>query len=136
MKFPYIKVPTTDPRKPWLSRSIIPVIISTQEKNVRVDALIDSGADCCLFNYELGKRLGLEVEKGQVRQLSGIEGIQTITWFHKIILQIVGSNDKVLIEAGFTKSPGVFAILGQEGFFDAFRIKFERDRGIIEISAI
>lgn len=31
---------------------------------------------------------------------------------------------------------GVMAILGQDGFFDAFRIKFERDHGIVEINPV
>jgi hypothetical protein len=38
------------------------------------------------------------------------------------------------IEAGFVDSPSVSAILGQEGFFDAFKIKFEKDHNIIEIT--
>lgn len=38
--------------------------------------------------------------------------------------------------AGFVDSNGVAAILGQEGFFNEFRIKFERDRGIIEINPV
>jgi hypothetical protein len=38
------------------------------------------------------------------------------------------------IEAGFVDSPAADAILGQEGFFDAFKIKFEKDHNIIEIT--
>jgi len=136
MKLPYVKIPSADPRKPWIIRPIIPVIISSQQKSVRIDALIDSGADRCFFHYELGRRLGLEVEKGYLGYVSGIEGLRSPVWIHNIRLQIVGSDEQILVEAGFTKSAGIFAILGQEGFFDAYRIKFERDRGIIEIVPI
>lgn len=55
MKFPYLKIPSVDPRKPWIIRPIIPLIISSQQKSVRTDALIDSGADRCLFNLEIGE---------------------------------------------------------------------------------
>lgn len=136
MKLPYLKIPSADPQKPWITRPIIPVIISSQQKSVRIDALIDSGADRCFFHYELGKRLGLEVEKGRFEYIGGIEGLRSPVWIHNITLQIVGSDKQILIDVGFTKSAGVFAILGQEGFFDAHRIKFERDRGIIEITPV
>jgi len=135
MKFPYLKIPSADPQKPWIIRPIIPVIISSQQKSVRIDALIDSGAARCFFHYELGKRLGLEVEKGRLEYISGIEGLRSEVWTHSITLQIVGSDKQILIKAGFTKSAGVFAILGQEGFFDAYRVRFERDRGVIEITS-
>jgi len=36
----------------------------------------------------------------------------------------------------YLNSSGVAAILGQEGFFDAFRIKFERDHGIVEVTFV
>jgi len=133
MKFPYLKIPGIDPRKPWISRPIIPVIISHKDKSIRVNALIDSGADLCFFHYELGKRLGLNIEKGRLEDITGIEGIRTPVWIHNITFQIVGSDHQIFMPVGFTKSPGVFAILGQEGFFDAFRIKFERDHNVVEI---
>lgn len=44
-------------------------------------------------------------------------------------------NSEIEIIAGFVSSSGVAAILGQDGFFDAFRIKFERDHNIIEINS-
>ena len=45
-------------------------------------------------------------------------------------------SEEVEITAGFINSSGVVAILGQDGFFDAFRIKFERDHGIVEITPV
>jgi hypothetical protein len=70
----------------------------------------------------------LEREKGRLEHIiSGIEGLRSPVWIHNITLQIIGSDEKILVEAGFTKSTGVFAILGQEGFFDNYRVKFEKD---------
>lgn len=40
--------------------------------------------------------------------------------------------NKVL--AGFIESDAVDIILGQDGFFDRFRIKFEKDHNVFEIS--
>lgn len=97
---------------------------------------MDSGADKCLFNDALAEEIGLDLEKGEKEIFSGIEGGQTVAFLHKIQLQIVGMEEKIEITAGFAKTPGIFAILGREGFFDAFRIKFERDHNIIEINPV
>ena len=75
MKFRYIKFPTADPKRKWISRPIIPIQIEGPRGRWEGHALIDSGADRSLFSFE-------------------------------------------------------------EGFFDAYRIKFERDRGIIEITPV
>jgi len=56
-----------------------------------------------------------------------------VAYLHKIQLQIIGIEKRIEITTGFTDAPGVFAILGQDGFFDAFKIKFEKDHDIIEI---
>lgn len=90
----------------------------------------------CLFNIALGKEIGLDLEKGEKENFSGIEGKQIIAYMHRIQLQIAGIDEKIELTAGFTNVRGVFAILGQEGFFDTFRIKFERDHNIIEINPV
>jgi predicted aspartyl protease len=134
MKFPYIKTPQADPTKKWLSRPLIPVIIFGPKSNIEVLALIDSGADICLFNEQIGREIGLEIEKGKTEAFMGIEGGRLVAYIHKIKLQVVGIEKIIEIEAGFVDSPAVNAILGQEGFFDAFKIKFEKDHNIIEIT--
>lgn len=136
MKFPYFKTPREDPRKRWISRPIIPVTLFGPKGSINIDALIDSGADRCLFNSQIGKEIGLEIEKGEREIFSGIEGGKLLAYLHKIHLQIIGINKIIEIIAGFTDAPGVFAILGQEGFFDAFKIKFEKAHNTIEITPI
>lgn len=136
MKFPYLKIPREDSRKKWIARPIIPITLFGPKGSVNVDALIDSGADRCLFSAELGREIGLELEKGEKEIFSGIEGGEVEAFLHKIQLQIMGIEKKIEIIAGFTAAPGVFAILGQDGFFDAFRIKFEKDHNIIEITPV
>ena len=62
MRFSYLKIPRDDPRKKWISRPIIPITLFGPKGSVNVDALIDFGADRCLFNGELGREIGLEIE--------------------------------------------------------------------------
>jgi len=134
MKFPYLKIPAKEPGKKWISRPIIPVTLFGPKGSVTVDALIDSGADRCLFHTDLGREIGLELEKGEKEIFGGIEGGRIPAFRHKIQIQIVGMGEKIEVLAGFAAAPGIFAILGQEGFFDAFRIKFEKDYNVFEIT--
>lgn len=134
MKFPYFKIPHSNPSRKWISRPIIPVTLFGPKGSVNVHALLDSGADKCLFSNQYAEEIGLDLESGEEEIFSGIEGGQVKTYLHKIHLQIIGDSNKISVIVGFTDAPGVNAILGQEGFFDAFRVKFERDCDTIEIN--
>lgn len=140
MKFPYVRIPIRGPRRKWIARPIIPVVLSLggrqgfAVKSVIVDALIDSGADKSLFHADLAKEIGLKLEKGEREFFGGIEGGRFIAFIHRIQLQIVGMDARIEMAAGFTEAIGVSALLGQEGFFDTFRITFERSRNIIEVA--
>ena len=136
MKFSYIKIPSADPRKKWFSRPIISVMLIGPKGSVIVDALIDSGADKCLFHSDLAKEIGLDLQDGKQEMFSGITGKQIAAFEHKVYLQVLEIDKKIELFAGFVDVPGVFAILGQEGFFDNFRIKFEKDHNSIEIKPI
>jgi len=133
MKFAYLKIPKKDSREKWIGRPIIPISLFGPKGSIYIDALVDSGADRCLFDAQIGREIGLEIEKGKKEIFSGVEGGEVVAYLHKIKLQITGIDKIVEIEAGFTDAPGIFAILGQDGFFDAFRIRFEKDHDIIEI---
>ena len=134
MKFSYLKIPHSKPNKKWISRPIIPITLYGPKGSVNVHALLDSGADKCLFSDQFAEEIGLNLKNGEVETFSGIEGGRVQTHLHTIDIQIIGDSNKISVVAGFTDVPGVNAILGQEGFFDAFRIKFERDCDAIEIS--
>jgi hypothetical protein len=138
MKFKYIKIPTRDPSRKWIRRPIIPITLSARigviTQSVNIDALLDSGADKCLFNAEIGEALGLDVKSGATEYFGGVEGGRMETFIHQVKIQIRGMDLLVEMPVGFTYSRGVSAILGQDGFFDGFRITFERDRDIVEIT--
>lgn len=95
--------------------------------------LIDSGADRSLFNTQIAEKIGLNLNKVATEDFGGIEGGGIEAKLHKLRLQVIGMDNDIEIIAGFVESSGVAAILGQDGFFDAFRIKFERDNGTFEI---
>lgn len=106
----------------------------------RTLALIDSGADNCIFHAELGEQLGIDIKSGEYAEIGGIakdenEDPKIIQcWKHPIGLKVGGEVRN--IEAMF--SPDIadhgFAILGSIGFFDKFtsvRLDYNEDKIII-----
>ncbi len=134
MKFPYLKLPSFDPNFKWIARPYVPIKLTGPNEFWEGYGLIDSGADRSLFNTQIAEKIGLNLDKGQDENFGGIEGGNLKASLQKVKLQVIGINEEITIMAGFVNSSGVAAILGQEGFFDSFRIKFERDHGIVEIN--
>lgn len=97
-------------------------------------ALIDSGADYCLFNSQYAKVLGINLDKCSTKPFIGIGGLNEIT-VHMINLDLrIEHLEKINIPIGFIDSPSVNVLLGQIGFFDNNKIKFERDHFAFEIT--
>lgn len=132
MKFAYTKFPSTDPRKRWFSRPIVSVVLSNR-RSTSVVALVDSGADRSLFDNQVGEDIGLDVEKGEVEYFGGIGGSRLKAFVHSVRVQVVEMEQPIEIPVGFIENLGVSGILGQDGFFDVFRIKFEKDHDTLEI---
>ncbi len=138
MKFKYKSFPITTPsvafpdRKAIL-RPIIPVELFHNNKNVRTLALIDSGADFCIFNREIEELLGLDKEGGNCESFGGITGEKALAFFHK--LQISVGGIKFDTYCGFSDGINKFGhgILGQRGFFDLYKVAFNHQKGEIEI---
>lgn len=101
-----------------------------------VVALVDSGADSSLFHASIGTEIGLSPAQGIQAKFAGIEGGGLKAWLHKVSLEVLDMPGTIELTAGFTNAPGVSAILGQAGFFDRYRVAFEKDRDIFEIQPV
>ena len=60
MKYKYLVSLNRTPNKPHFRRPIVDVLIFGQKGSVPTIALLDSGADYCLFNIEFAKQIGLD----------------------------------------------------------------------------
>lgn len=136
MKFPYLKLPSVQTGLKWVSRPYIPIKLIGPKISWEGYTLIDSGADRSLVNIQIAQSLGLDLTNSPSENFGGIEGGNLKAKLHKVKLEIIGMNEEIEILAGFIDSSGVAAILGQDGFFDAYRIKFEKDHGIVEITRV
>ena len=134
MKFPYQEYPREPSEAFPDSRTrlspIIPISVTTPKKSVMIDALVDSGADHCIFPGMLGVALGIDVNKGPKQLISGLGGRVIEARFHSIQLKL--GRHLVGVCAGFSfDTIGVTGLLGQKGFFDNFKVIFDRSSQFI-----
>ena len=128
MKFAYKRYGST-------LRPVIPVILKSGRNSMGYEVLVDSGADLCLFDAEMGEILGIDVKKGKVREVFGVGGKASLYYVHTLDIEVGGWTYK--IEAGFM--PNVagrvmpYGIVGQKGFFDTFVVKFDLLKEEVEL---
>lgn len=126
MKFKYKKL------APGLFRPIIPITLHFQKESVRYEALVDSGADKCMFPAQIGEILGIKVKNGKKGQMSGVFGKPTDVYYHDIDIDIGGNITRVTV--GFTNEYNFdHGFLGQIGAFNNYTIHFFYRKGIVEL---
>ena len=137
MKVPYHKVsPLPDYAKIFSGKPIylplLTIVVRHQNRKRKLLALVDSGADACLFPRDVAEILGIDVTAGRRADLTGIGGNRIPFFFHEI--EILFGRFQVRTQAGFAKgSIGTTGLLGQKGFFDQFAISFHCQDGFFEI---
>lgn len=137
MTFPYLKVPLSKPSVYFgrtILKPIIPIKIIIGGQEIKYAALIDSGADFCIFDGEIGEYLGLSVERGQKEIFGGIqERGGARAFIHAVTINIGGWNYKTTVGFSYDIAKHGFGILGQKGFFDIFVVKFDLVKEEIEL---
>lgn len=125
------------PQRRSALRPAVPITLINGDEQLRYFALVDSGADFCIFHAEVGEQIGLDIESGKKLEFSGIEVNKGLTaYFHQIDIQVGGY--KFGCYAGFSKDlEGLpYGLLGQVGFFDLFKISFEYGKERLELQSI
>ncbi|MBI4118914.1 MAG: hypothetical protein HY452_01475 [Parcubacteria group bacterium] len=140
MKFKYHKVllPERSEYFGWsILKPIIPVRVIVDKKELNYAALIDSGADFCIFDADIGEYLGLDIKSGEYIEFGGIQDKSGAKAFlHDVILNIGGFDYKAKIGFSYDIARHGFGILGQKGFFDAFVIKFDLAKEEVELKKL
>ena len=104
---------------------MVPVTLQHDDNSIQYEVLVDSGADICIFDAQLGELLGLTVEAGEKHNISGVTGVTEPYYIHEITIKVGGHPYK--IKAGFLKNIAKcgYGVVGQKGFFDIFVVKFD-----------
>ncbi len=128
LQFPYRREPSAPsaayPDRTSIPRPRIELRLFHEDRFVKLLALVDSGADDCLFPLEVAHFLKLPLKRDAVHHYGGI-GSGTISAAFATVGVEVGKWS-IPLYAGFSDSPSVVPILGQDGFFNAFEINFNR----------
>lgn len=137
MKFSYFKVPLSKSSTYFgrtLLKPIIPIKVKIGGRDIKYAALIDSGADFCIFDGEIGEYLELNVRSGQKEIFGGIqERSGAEAFLHEITISIGGWDYKTTVGFSYDIARRGFGILGQKGFFDIFIVKFDLVKEEIEL---
>jgi hypothetical protein len=137
MKFKYFKFPISK-RSDFFGHSllkpIIPIKISAGTSTLRYMALIDSGADFCIFDAEIGEALGLNVRSGLKENFGGIqERGSSLVFIHNVIINVGGWDHTIKAGFSYDIAKWGYGILGQKGFFDIFIVVFDLLKEEIEL---
>jgi hypothetical protein len=88
----------------------------------RFEAIIDSGATRCLFDWSIAEFLGIDRASCKSENTTGIGGTERV-YLREMSLYIPGGP--VTLSAGFKTGLPVAGLLGMSGFFEHFRITFD-----------
>lgn len=137
MKFDYFKIAL--PRRSGffghsILRPIIPIGIAINQKHLSYAALIDSGADLCIFDAELAEYLGIDVPSGRKEFFGGVQNASpSECYIHDITLTVGGWDFQTAVGFSYDIANDGYGILGQRGFFDLFSVKFDYQKEEVEL---
>lgn len=117
-----------------IHRPVVPIKVKNGARSVGYEVLVDSGADICIFDGDIGDILGLDVESGERQSVGGIAGQSALYYLHDVVIEIGGWPYK--IRAGFLRNVAGgfnYGVVGQNGFFEFFVVKFDLQKAEIEL---
>lgn len=142
MNFRYKKFPLSKKSSFFgtaLLKPIIPLELTWKGRSLRYDALIDSGADFCIFDAEIAEYLGIEVKTGEALVFGGIQEVDSkaaTAYMHHVQLAVGGHPFTTSIGFSYDIADQGFGVLGQKGFFDYFKVTFNLPKEVVELKSL
>ena len=136
MDFPYTTLPGRPdgafPDRKILKRPIVEITLRKGDRSIQCEALIDSGADYCLFPATLALALGITIPNNRSSAFAGTANATQFAYFETIQATIWNSSQferpiTFDLYAGFCETLEHIGIglLGQQDFFPRFNVTFE-----------
>lgn len=106
---------------------IISITLRHGDREIRTEALVDSGASISTFQGDLAQPLGLTLEAGEKLYLQGISG-RVLGYAHEVQLEV--GTERIRCKIVFSNELiSSVNLLGRADFFEHFLISFdERNR--------
>ncbi len=135
---PYVEitVPPTPafPSGRLVRRPVLFLALRSGAHRLSCYAIVDSGADHCVFPRSFMGPLGLDPLVAPVERISGVGSSNVPTHFANVTIDLQGLV-QFPVYAGFTSGldqTGV-GLLGQTGFFERFKITFDYSKKMYSI---
>lgn len=134
MKYKYrTTIGALDTAGRYTKRPIVEVEISRGGPGRKFLALINSGADQITMPAAIAEALGIDRTACSPRALMGITMERTEGFVAQVMIRVQHHVEPITAPAVFIDTD-VPVLLGQEAFFDCYRIKFEKDHDTFEIT--
>lgn len=113
-------------------RPLIPITIQYNKIKLNYLALLDSGADFNIFHADLADILGIDLSKLKTTSFGGIQrGTESKGHYSAFKLGVEDFSFNAPVVFSRDISPDGYGILGQQGFFDHFKVTFEHKKRLI-----
>ena len=134
MKYRYtVAAGAVDTTGRYTKRPIVEVALSHGGPERKFLALVDSGADQITMPAAIAHALGIDRAACLPRSLMGITMERVPGFVAHLDIRVQNFPESVNVPVIFIDTD-VPVLLGQEGFFDRYRIKFEKDHDTFEIA--
>lgn len=121
-----------DSRGKIVKRPVIIIELIAKDGTIlEVPALIDSGADTTTINKQYADALGIKLK--EEKKILGVGHGKMPVRLGNLPFTIKNTDLKLDVPAWYIDSENVSILLGQEVFFDTFKIIFEKDINTFEI---
>jgi len=134
MKYPYWKVAAEKEGDPWIRRPIVRVTLKGPKRDMELTALVDSGSDYSLFHVDVAEALGIDLATCERSEVTGIEYVPSMCLVTDVSATVEHLAPVTMPIMFWERQP--ISLIGQVGFFDKHRIKFERDHDTFEITPV
>ncbi|MBI3627743.1 MAG: retroviral-like aspartic protease [Candidatus Sungbacteria bacterium] len=135
MKFQYASAMGKDKYNHY---PLIDVVFKNPENqlSLKIKALVDSGATDTYINGQIADALGIKLEDCEEDLTQGIVGPKTKTYRCDLILKLAQDNLEFNIKAFIIPDLKTTALLGQNGFFEFYKVVFNLNQHEFEVIQI
>jgi hypothetical protein len=103
-------------------------------QSAAVLGMIDSGTAEILLHTGIGEAMGIDIASGEKALYGGIGGVIE-GYKHTLRMQVRGDRNTYEVACAFAPIEGMDALFGQRGFFENYKVVFEKYKNQIEVIA-
>lgn len=105
------------------NKATVPVLLSRGRLKLRVEMVLDSGAEITLLNRQFASPLGLIINEGKPIELMVANQAVAEAWIHPVEMDVLGRH--VTVNAAFCPDWDTKNLLGMHGFFEHIVLAFD-----------